>query len=486
MEKDNSKEDFMEIRDDTVDVRKIMEEIRSRIKERGIQEVDFPDTLSLANEIGELPENPTMEDDRLLVNTTWDVMAERPITSHRRFLGPILVFGKKVVRKLLRWYVNPFVDQQRNFNAAMVRLMNSTQTQLDEKKERISELEQTVQDLEEKERKQEKLLQTDYKGALYRVEENIRGLNQFADSYQDVQLMQNEKLRRLQREISGNGTDTAVATGAAPAGGPDSQEAGTTGKAAPAAENTKISPDPKAASGSGAETSASGETKQPEEGIDYFMFEMKYRGSRAKIKESQRKYLKYLEGKNRILDIGCGRGEFVELLTKQGKTGVRGIDINEDMVTFCRDKHLPVEYGDAITYLQSVPQGELEGIYMGQVVEHLPYEDMIRLIRLAYEKLADDGVFIIETLNPMCLAIFSNAFYMDVSHRKPVHPLTLEFILKSTGFSSVENIYFSEIRDKIPALRGSGIENEEEFNAAMGRVNDLLFGMQDYAAIARK
>ena len=484
MEKDNSREDFMEIRDDTVDVRKIMEEIRSRIKERGIQEVDFPDTLSLANEVGELPENPTMEDDRLLVNTTWDVMAERPITSHRRFLGPILVFGKKVVRKLLRWYVNPFVDQQRNFNVAMVHLMNATQSQLDEKKERISELEQTVQDLEEKERKQEKLLQTDYKDALYRVEENIRGLNQFADSYQDVQIMQNEKLRQLKRRISGNETGTAAE--AAPAGGPDLQEAGKTGKTASAAENTGTSPVPKAVSGSGAETFASGETEQPEESIDYFMFEMKYRGSRAKIKESQRKYLKYLEGKNRILDIGCGRGEFVELLTEQGKTGIRGIDINEDMVTFCRDKHLPVEYGDAVTYLKSVPQGELEGIYMGQVVEHLPYEDMIRLIRLAYEKLADDGVFIIETLNPMCLAIFSNAFYMDVSHRKPVHPLTLEFILKSTGFSSVENIYFSEIRDKIPALRGSGIENEEEFNAAMGRVNDLLFGMQDYAAIARK
>ncbi len=221
------------------------------------------------------------------------------------------------------------------------------------------------------------------------------------------------------------------------------------------------------------------------ESIDYFDFENHFRGSIENIKKSQEFYLKYFADKKNVLDIGCGRGEFLSLLKEKG-ISAKGIDIYEPYADYCRMNGLDAVCGDGTEYLAQC--SGIDGIFVGQVVEHLDVKSIIRLCNTAYEKLSEGGCIVIETPNPTSLAIYTNAFYIDPSHVKPVHPLTMKYFLEKAGFGNIEIIYTENSRPQtsIPALTVSGEENTEEFNLAMKKVSDLLFGSQDYAVIAVK
>lgn len=218
--------------------------------------------------------------------------------------------------------------------------------------------------------------------------------------------------------------------------------------------------------------------------IDYFDFENHFRGSREHVKKMQTMYLPYFEGKKKVLDLGCGRGEFTEMLQEQN-VGVTGVDQYAPYVEYMKSLELPVVHDDAIHYLAE--QESVDGIFLGQVVEHISTEQIMELCKLAYEKLEEGCYFIMETPNPTSLAIYTQCFYMDPSHQKPVHPLTLKYIAEKAGFSSVEILYTQESRMpyEIPKLREKD-EDFREFNEAMGRVSDLLYGSQDYAIIAKR
>lgn len=222
------------------------------------------------------------------------------------------------------------------------------------------------------------------------------------------------------------------------------------------------------------------------DGIDYFDFENRFRGSDEHIREVQKQYLPYYEGKKNVLDIGCGRGEFLELL-KADNINALGIDMYGKSVECCKVKGLNVLEGDALAYLDE-SEGGFDGIFAGQLVEHLTIEQINRLCRLAYDKLTEGSYMILETPNPTSLAIYTHAFYMDPSHVKPVHPLTLQYCAEKAGFKDVQILYTesSKLPMEIPAIKGEGIEDAEEFNRAMAEVSRTLFGSQDYAIIARK
>ena len=222
----------------------------------------------------------------------------------------------------------------------------------------------------------------------------------------------------------------------------------------------------------------------PYDSIDYFDFENHFRGSREIIKGVQKIYLPYYEGKKKVLDLGCGRGEFTELLVEKG-IGVTGVDLYPPYISYMEMLGLPAVLGDAIEYLSR--QESTDGIFVGQVVEHISIEQIIRLCRLAYQKLEKNCYLIMETPNPTSLAIYTNSFYQDPSHQKPVHPLTLQYIAEKAGFTSVEILYTdsSRLPYRIPKLNG-GDPEYRNFNEAMERVSELLYGSQDYAIIARK
>ncbi|MGH9786896.1 MAG: class I SAM-dependent methyltransferase, partial [Terriglobia bacterium] len=140
--------------------------------------------------------------------------------------------------------------------------------------------------------------------------------------------------------------------------------------------------------------------------LDYFQFERNFRGTEEEIRARQNFYLPYFRGRNNVLDIACGRGEFLELM-RELKVPSRGVDLDADMVGRCREKGLDVIQGDVFAHLAGTAAGTLDGIFSAQFVEHLPPETYARLIAECAKKLAPGGVLAIETPNPECLAIFS-------------------------------------------------------------------------------
>lgn len=225
------------------------------------------------------------------------------------------------------------------------------------------------------------------------------------------------------------------------------------------------------------------------ESIDYFDFENHFRGSIEEIKQRQSIYLQYFTGKHNVLDIGCGRGEFLMLMQENNIPAI-GIEMYELYVKYCKLQGLNVHHGDGLQYIETVEDSSLGGIFLGQVVEHLTPNQIVRLCELAYAKLQSNGCIVLETPNPTSLAIYTHAFYIDPSHTKPVHPLTMQYYLQKAGFKNIETIYTetSKLSCDIPALQCNENDDKklQEFNQAMHTVSRFLFGSQDYAIVAIK
>jgi 2-polyprenyl-3-methyl-5-hydroxy-6-metoxy-1,4-benzoquinol methylase len=208
--------------------------------------------------------------------------------------------------------------------------------------------------------------------------------------------------------------------------------------------------------------------------FDYTRFAERFRGSEESVKDRQRFYLPHFAACRNVLDIGCGRGEFLELM-RDAQVPARGIDLDSESIGVCRVKGLDAAQADLFTYLAAVAPASLDGIFCAQVVEHLAPERIPEMIRLAASGLAHGGVLAIETPNPECLAIFATHFYLDPTHVRPVpHPL-LAFYLEEFGFA------VSGVHKLSPA-----IEDFPALNALPLEVREAFFGGLDYAIIGRK
>ncbi|RJQ33032.1 MAG: class I SAM-dependent methyltransferase [Actinobacteria bacterium] len=226
--------------------------------------------------------------------------------------------------------------------------------------------------------------------------------------------------------------------------------------------------------------------------MDYYMFENNFRGSEEVIKNRQNQYLKYFVNKSNVLDIGCGRGEFLELLTNHN-VECYGIDINPDMVLKGREKDLKIIQEEALSHLLSVEDESLGGIFCSQLIEHLSPSAISNLIELSWNKLKKDSYFICETINPCCVSAFINSFIMDLSHVKPLHPATLNFLFESNHFEEVKVTFLTphEESAKLSKISVQGLDEQhlrisELLNSNTEKLNQLLFGYQEYAVIAKK
>ncbi|WP_079913848.1 methyltransferase domain-containing protein [Paenibacillus sp. 32352] len=470
-------------------------------------------------------------------NRGWNVSPEYVLTSHRPVLGKLIVFGKKIIRKLLRWYINPAFEKQSNFNGSVTRSFNNINPILSDlikdieflkgKNSKIDDLETELTkvinnsisdqnndqisnffiDLEQVLNKQNKL-EEDFKSIeniissqklieqkLQEVEDKLASIeevlvkqqniadgiteinnrvNQISSGYlhndtfiefknkiyNDVRII-NEKIEKtddlillINSRIKKNTTKIVK-------------------KDSPEAIN---------------ETKEVNNVKQLENNLelDYFLFEQKFRGSRSVIMERQRDYLPLFANRKEVLDIGCGRGEFIELLHKEYGVNVKGIDINNDMIDYCKERGFNVELIDAIDYLEKLNDNSLDGIFMAQVIEHLTSEQAMSLINSVYRVLKPGGLFVVETINVQSVFAMSNWFYMDPTHIKPVHPVTLKFIFQGSGYSQVDIKYLSPVPDKgVPHLQIDGVDLSH-FNESLNDLNGLIYGYQDYAICAYK
>jgi len=222
----------------------------------------------------------------------------------------------------------------------------------------------------------------------------------------------------------------------------------------------------------------------------YVGFEDQFRGSPEEIRRRVEEYLPIFATASDVLDVGCGRGEFLELLRERG-IRARGIDVNAAMVELCRGKGLDVEAGDALTYLRGLPEGSLGGLFAAQVVEHLEPRYLAQLLDAAFDKLRPGAPIVLETINPACWFAFFESYIRDLTHVRPVHPDTLKYLLVATGFQRVEIKYRAPYPDsdklqKLAAVgsqHGAIVDLVETLNANVEKINQLLFTYLDYAAV---
>jgi O-antigen chain-terminating methyltransferase len=331
----------------------------------------------------------------------WAVSADRAPTRRPGLRGALAAPAKAVLRPLLRWYVAPLADAQRDFNDVTLKLVDDlhgqVETGLDER--RVEELEERVLRLERVERAAEK------------------------------------------------------------------QEPGTSGA-------RHQEPRPQA----------------PE--MDYFAFEARMRGSTGDVRARQHPYLEDFRDAAPVLDVGCGRGEFLVLLREAG-IEAHGVDRDADMVAFCRAEGLDVEHADAVEYLAGLADGSLGGVFAAQLVEHLRPPSLVRLLELAAAKLRPDGVLVAETVNPLALGALKN-YFADLTHAQPLVPETLVLLVRQAGFQRADVRFLNEPPPE-DRLRPVELPPEAAFDGArvalaanVARLNDVIFGPQDYALVARR
>jgi O-antigen chain-terminating methyltransferase len=214
----------------------------------------------------------------------------------------------------------------------------------------------------------------------------------------------------------------------------------------------------------------------------YLAFEDAFRGSREEVKQRVSIYVAKLRAaeagtdKAPILDLGCGRGELLEVLEEQGLKA-SGVDSNTAAVDQCRELKLDVLLGDAFEELAKLPDGSLGGLTALHVVEHLPFPLVMKLLDETLRVLRPGGIVIFETPNPNNILVGATNFYLDPTHRNPVHPQTLRYLLEARGLTQVETMmlhpYPREMR--IP-----------EDTAVARTFNEYFYGPQDYAVLGRR
>ena len=223
----------------------------------------------------------------------------------------------------------------------------------------------------------------------------------------------------------------------------------------------------------------------------YVGFEDQFRGSQDEIRARLQEYLPIFAGASDVLDLGCGRGEFLALLREQGTTA-RGLDLNRAMVDACRDRGLDAAEGDGLTYLRSLPDGSLGGLIAAQVVEHLEPRYLSELLDAAFDKLRPGSAIVLETINPACWVAFFESYIRDITHVRPIHPETLKYLLVASGFGQVDLRFLAPYpeADKLQALTRPAdttlADWAETINANADKINRLLFTWLDYAAIGRR
>lgn len=437
-----------------VDVRRLMGEIRAEVDRKrraGLYPVEVLEELDvlMTSEGGEDSLRPAM----LLLRQSAVFSAAVETASRKGPVSPIAASFKRAVRGSTSWYISGILQQVERFAAHAIRVIELLAQRVRRVEDRLPDgvLEQIRQEFGE--RLDEAGGQVDkahraYQALVARIEK--------LEAEDD--LIRRERLPMLERSVRGL-RERAL------------------GVSSLAEERA-----PSSAHGS----------LDADVALDYLAFENRFRGSEATIRDQQRSYVELFGDRpGPVVDLGCGRGEFLHLLVEAG-IDAYGVDRHPDMIDLCREKELDARQADAVEHLASVRGRSLGGIFSAQMIEHLEMRDVPRFFDLAADALAPGGRLVIETINPESLFVFAAAFYVDLGHLRPLHPLTLRFLAEKTGFTDVHVLYSSP---PPPELRPAMLDTSgtkpldvviESVNENFRRLDQVVFGPQDYALIATR
>lgn len=216
----------------------------------------------------------------------------------------------------------------------------------------------------------------------------------------------------------------------------------------------------------------------------YVAFENQFRGTREEIRERLKEYIPLVREAGagsedrEILDIGCGRGEWLEIMRDEGLKAA-GLDLNHVLVRECREKGLTVLENDALSHLRSLPDNSLGAITAFHLIEHLEFDDRIALFDECVRVLRSGGLAVFETPNPRNLLVGACNFWSDPTHLRPLYPETQQFLMECRGFCKVRLLFLHphEGDQRLP---------EEEAPQLAARLNEVLACARDYAVIGYK
>ena len=216
------------------------------------------------------------------------------------------------------------------------------------------------------------------------------------------------------------------------------------------------------------------------------VFTKTFRGEPDVIRERYADLAKVFAGCDPVLDAGCGRGEFVELLVALG-IDARGIEVDPKLVADARARGVRAETSGVVEHLLTLPDASLGGLAMIQVIEHLTPQDVIDVVKIAADKVRPGGRVVVETVNPTSLYTYAHALWVDPDHVRPIHPGFLRFLFNEAGFTSIDRVDRSPVDpgESLEMLSGDD-ETAKRLNANFERLNSLLFGPQDYAIVATR
>jgi 2-polyprenyl-3-methyl-5-hydroxy-6-metoxy-1,4-benzoquinol methylase len=231
----------------------------------------------------------------------------------------------------------------------------------------------------------------------------------------------------------------------------------------------------------------------------YLLLENRYRGSEEEISSRMKPYaekiaslLSRVESDGPVVEIGCGRGELLSLLSENDIKS-KGIELDAAMVRRCHDKGLEVIDSDALEYLYTLEDNSLPGIVAIQVVEHLSNDYRRMFFDTIMKKVVPDGFLILETINTSTFLPLMQNYFRDPTHIFPLHPDTLRTLLEQSGLEVEEILYSSEFPEEakiplLPSAEGMTFRHQEmirQLNERFSHLNRLIYGPQDYAIIAR-
>jgi len=451
-----------EINEDEINVEEIMNKIRENIRKRkgagvfpeksieNLQQDSFPEASLNGSKI---------QRDLEYLNSNWDIQNNSYfISSHRPVVGKFLVGGRELVHGEVRRYIDPIVWKQKEFNASTTRLFNDVAGRFSYYNDKIDQLRAEMDSKIEQ-------LKPEFGGEIEQLKSELESKVEQLRAEMDISIK-----AEVNFIISSMNLDIEKKAWLAQILDSRIEEGHIKGHIN---KETEIS-------------------DSSDLDINYFRFEEQFRGSREDIKQRQSNFMNYFLGCSNVLDIGCGRGEFLELSKEQG-IGAKGIDIDDTMVDYCLSKGLNVVKEEALSYLEKLEDKSLDGIFIDQVVEHLEPDYLIKLLNLCFQKLKYGYYIFVETVNPLSLVSFAN-FYIDMTHKKPIHPETLKFLLTSSGFRDVDARFFSPVSEelrlqKVPLndhLEKWVIQYLETYNHNIDKLNGILYGAQDYAVIGKK